>query len=79
MTKNSRTTEDRVVSLIAHELKISKEEITKDANLKTDCGMDSLDEVCIIIALEKHFGINIPDDSYGGLTKVDEFINLIQL
>ena len=53
------------------------DQVESAKNLKEDIDMDSLDEIEIIMEMEKEFDINIPDESYGGFTKVDQFVELL--
>lgn len=53
---------EKVVDIIARELKVSKEKITLESNLQTDLGADSLDAVELIMAMEDEFGVTVPDE-----------------
>lgn len=54
--------EVRIRRLIARQLKMPVERIVDRASLASDVGLDSLDHVALIMALEQHFRITIPDD-----------------
>lgn len=54
--------ERKVEDIIAEILDIEKKKVTPDANLENDLGADSIDAVDILMALEKEFYIDIPDE-----------------
>jgi acyl carrier protein len=51
----------RVISVIARVQRVPIEKITVDSTFE-ELGMDSLDGVNILFALEEEFNINIPDE-----------------
>ncbi|MDE0300002.1 MAG: acyl carrier protein [Candidatus Poribacteria bacterium] len=52
---------DRIVTIIADQLQIDKDQVTPDASFMDDLGADSLDTVELIMALEEEFDMEIPD------------------
>ena len=52
---------ERVISVIATTQRIPPEKISPDSTFE-ELGLDSLDSVNILFALEEEFKINIPDD-----------------
>lgn len=44
------------------QLEVREEEITEEAKFKENLGADSLDVVEMIMAIEDHYKISIPDD-----------------
>merc|ERR1712062_136362 len=53
---------DRVMLVLKLYDKINPETVTLDSHFVKDCGLDSLDHVEVIMALEDEFGFEIPDD-----------------
>ena len=53
-------------------------QISPEASFKDDLGMDSLDSVELVMALEEKFNINIADDTMCQLTTVDALTNYIK-
>merc|ERR1712018_1009380 len=53
---------DRTLLVLKLYDKINPETITLDSHLIKDCGLDSLDHVEVIMAMEEEFGFEIPDD-----------------
>lgn len=52
----------KIKMMLAEQLMISDSEITENANMFHDLGMDSLDSIEFIMQLEEEFGIEIPDE-----------------
>lgn len=69
--------QSKVVSIIAHILKISKEAIKEDSTLES-LGADSLNRVEFVMELEEAFGLEINDDEAEKLSTVKDTIDYIQ-
>ena len=54
--------EERVIEIVAEQLGVDKEKITRETHFVNDLGADSLDTVELVMELEEEFDINIPDD-----------------
>lgn len=54
------TTFDRVADIIAETSEIDRETITPESHTIDDLGIDSLDFLDIVFAIDKAFGIKIP-------------------
>ena len=48
--------EERVKKIIAEQLGVKEEEVTKEASFVEDLGADSLDTVELVMALEEEWG-----------------------
>ncbi len=70
--------EERVVNIVAEQLGVDKEKITRDSNFVNDLGADSLDTVELVMELEEEFDINIADDAAEKIQTVGEAINHIE-
>lgn len=64
--------EDKVRDIIAEELGVEREKLTDDASFMEDLGADSLDQVELVMAFEKEFDIDIPDEDAEKLRTVGE-------
>lgn len=51
---------DKVAEIIADTSEIDRETITPDSNTVDDLGIDSLDFLDIVFAIDKEFGIKVP-------------------
>ena len=54
--------EAKVKNIIAEELGVEKEKLTSEASFMEDLGADSLDTVELVMAFEKEFDLDIPDE-----------------
>jgi acyl carrier protein len=66
----------RVISCIAESQKIPAEKITLDSTFE-ELGIDSLDGVNILFALENEFNINIPDEGVQGVRGVRQMVEAL--
>ena len=69
--------EERVIDIVAEQLGVDKEKITRDTHFVNDLGADSLDTVELVMELEEEFDINIPDDAAEKIQTVGEAIDFI--
>ncbi len=63
---NAGTTQDRILNLIMNKYDIADGKATADATLQ-DLGIDSLESVELIMAIEQEFNVEIPDEDVGAL------------
>ena len=63
----------RVISVIAATQHIAAEKITEESTFQ-ELGIDSLDGINILFALENEFNINIPDDEAQTIRTVHDAI-----
>ena len=72
-------TKDEIKKIVTDELikllGVDEDEITEDANLQNDLGMDSLDAVELIMNFEQEFNIAIPDSDVENIKTVKEIID----
>ncbi|MSQ00772.1 MAG: acyl carrier protein [Myxococcales bacterium] len=73
----SEDTTRRVKDLIAESLGVNPAEVAPDASFIDDLGADSLDIVELVMAIEKEFGIEIPDEDAEKISTVKDAINYI--
>ena len=68
---------ERVHTVIRDVLALEETVVEGTSRLKEDLGADSVDAVMLVMALEKEFSGQIPDDEYVGLSTVEEVVALI--
>ena len=68
----------RVTAIIVDKLGVSESEVTPEATFQQDLGADSLDTVELIMAFEKEFGIQIPDEKAETIQTVGDAIKYIE-
>ncbi len=67
--------DEMVAEIVARVVKIHPSRLSLDTDLKTELNVDSLQGLQIIAALEKTFGVSLPDedlDSYVTLRMIGE-------
>ena len=69
--------ETKVKDIIAEELGVEKEKLTKEASFMEDLGADSLDTVELVMAFEKEFDIDIPDEEAEKLRTVGDALKYL--
>lgn len=70
--------EERVIDIVADQLGVEREKITRDSNFVNDLGADSLDTVELVMELEEEFDVNIPDEAAEKIQTVGEAIDHIK-
>ena len=58
----AKSVEDKVKEIIVEQLGVDEEDVTPSAKFIEDLGADSLDTVELVMALEEHFDVQIPDE-----------------
>ena len=69
--------EEKVKDIIVEELGVEREKLTTDASFMEDLGADSLDTVELVMAFEKEFDIDIPDEDAEKLRTVGDAMNYL--
>ena len=67
----------KVVEILVEMLGIEASEITDEASLIKDLGIDSLDYAELVMEFEQNFGIKIPDEDAEKLGSVGSIVNYI--
>ncbi len=70
----------QVITIVCHQLDLKRDEIGEDfasKNFTEDLGADSLAIVELVLALEEHFGIKIPDEEVETIKTVGDAIKYI--
>lgn len=67
----------RVISVIAENQKLPPEKVTIDSTFE-ELGIDSLDGVNILFALENEFNISIPDEGAQGMRSVRDSVEAMR-
>lgn len=70
--------QERVGKILIDKLGIAESEITADANLVKDLGIDSLDYAEIVMDFEQTFDIKIPDDDAEKLATIGSAVKYIE-
>jgi acyl carrier protein len=69
--------DEKVKDIIAEELGVEREKLTAEASFMEDLGADSLDTVELVMAFEKEFDIDIPDEEAEKLRTVGDALKYL--
>ena len=69
--------QSRVTNLIAESLGVAASEVVPGASFIDDLGADSLDIVELVMAIEKEFNIEIPDEDAEKIATVQDAVEYI--
>jgi len=69
---------DKIKEVLAEQFELEPDTITRDTDLLSDLGADSLDLVELIMTLEEEYGINATDESIYEHKTVGEITDYIE-
>jgi acyl carrier protein len=70
---------DKFVSLLVEELQIDPAEITMEAELSNDLGINSIELADLVMICEEKFGITIEDDDIRKFTTVGDVVAYLEM
>ena len=68
----------QVLELVAKQLNIKEEDIKPESEFIKDLKADSLDIVEIVMTVEEHFGLQIPDEKAEKITNIQQLVSYIE-
>ncbi|KAH9734266.1 hypothetical protein WN944_003313 [Citrus x changshan-huyou] len=68
---------DRVISVVKNFQKVDPSKVTVNAHFQNDLGLDSLDTVEVVMALEEEFGFEIPDNEADKINTINMAVDFI--
>ncbi|KAF5759949.1 putative Acyl carrier protein (ACP) [Helianthus annuus] len=68
---------DRVVTCVKNFQKVDPSKVTPTAHFQNDLGLDSLDTVEVVMALEEEFGFEIPDNEADKISSIELAVDFI--
>ena len=69
---------DKVVEMIADQLSISKDKITRQSRLFEDLNADRENVMMLILDLEQEFGVSVEDDVLSNMRTVDDVVSYLE-
>lgn len=73
----SNSVSERVIAVIADELRLQTDEVKPEHSLEDDLGADSLDSIEILMSLEEEFDVCISDDDAMDVRTVQDAIDMV--
>ncbi|HEY5070481.1 MAG TPA: phosphopantetheine-binding protein [Caulobacteraceae bacterium] len=71
------TLDDELIDLIAQEALIERAALTRQATL-ADIGLDSVDIVSIVFAVEEKYGVEISEDAFKETANLGQFLDILE-
>ncbi|KAJ3694093.1 hypothetical protein LUZ60_009573 [Juncus effusus] len=68
---------DRVITVVKNFQKVDPSKVSPNAHFQKDLGLDSLDAVEIVMALEEEFGFEIPDNEADKIDSIKVAVDFI--
>ena len=69
---------DTIKDILARQLRIDENDIDEDTLLREDLGVDSLDVVEMLVAIEDECGVMVPDDEIANLKTVGDVAKYVE-
>ena len=69
---------EKLKELLVEELQIDRKDITLDAELSNDLGINSIELADLVMLCEDKFGIVIEDDDIRGFTTVGDVVKYLE-
>ena len=69
---------EKFVELLVEELQIDSKEITMDAELSGDLGINSIELADLVMICEEKFGIEFEDEDIRKFTTVGDVVNYLE-
>ena len=69
---------EQFVDLLVEELQIDRDEITMDAELSNDLGINSIELADLVMICEEKFDLSIEDEDLHGFITVGDIVNYLE-
>ena len=68
---------EKITQILVETANVDAAKVTKEATLKEDLGIDSLDSVEMVLELENEFDVKLDDDEISHLITVGDVMDLV--
>ncbi len=69
---------NQVQQIVAREFELAQGDITPDKDLYDDLGLDSLDAIDLVVALEKAFGFKVEEGAARKIRRVEQLYQFVE-
>lgn len=66
-----------LTEVLVDRLKVERDAVTEDANLFEDLGLDSIDLMTVVMAVEEQFSIEVADEELEDVTTLGQAADLL--
>ena len=68
---------EKIDAFLIDEFEVEQDDISPEANLKETLGLDSLDFVDLVVAVESNFGVKLVGEDFVNILTLQNFYDLI--
>lgn len=69
---------ETIQRILAEQIDVDAADITMDALLLEDLGVDSIDVVDLVMSIEDELGVEVPEDGLDGVKTVGDAVKVIE-
>lgn len=69
---------EKIKAILAEQLDVDEDIITKESLLVEDLGADSLDAIDIVMSVEDEFGVEVPDEIVEKMESVNDIVSFVE-
>lgn len=69
---------EKIDAFLIDEFEVEQDDISPEANLKDTLGLDSLDFVDLVVAVESNFGVKLVGEDFVNILTLQNFYDLIE-
>lgn len=69
---------EKINNFLVEEFEVNINDIQSESNLKDTLGLDSLDYVDLVVAIESNFGVKLVEVDFVGISSFQSFYDLIE-
>lgn len=69
---------EKIKAILAEQLDVDEDIITKESLLVEDLGADSLDAIDIVMSVEDEFGVEVPDEIVEKMETVNDIVSFVE-
>ncbi len=69
---------EKIKAILAEQLDVDEDIITKESLIVEDLGADSLDAIDIVMSVEDEFSIEVPDEIVEKMETVNDIVSFVE-
>jgi acyl carrier protein len=68
---------EKIHNFLIEEFEVEEEKIVPDANLKATLGLDSLDYIDLVVAIESNFAFKVKPEDFTNIATLQDFYDYV--